>query len=420
MRKKPYSKKLAECLAFIKTVSSQSMDLSLERILPLASAWKSFSCPVITVAGTNGKGTSVYALESIYRANGYKTGLFTSPFLFRYEEQIQINGLSITEEALCDAFSEVEKKRGDIELTSFEYLTLAALCYFQTQSLDILILEVGLGGRLDAVNVVDSDIAVITNISLDHTDYLGNTRDQIALEKAGILRAGKAWVYSEKDLPHSLLSISHEKKAPLYLLGEQFNYQQNSDGTWNWFDGEKTLSNLPKTHLHLDNLAGALMAIQLLQNKLVVSLESIRSGIQAINIPGRVQVMQGKILHILDVSHNPASIAWLSQCIFAMKIQGKMRAVFSMLKDKNIQESIAQIQDQIDDWYVAPIQNERACSIEEFKVIFSEEFLSPKMQFFKDLKKAYSAAISESQIGDAIIIFGSFHTVREVVDGGLD
>lgn len=426
MSKRLSPNNLAECLEFIRSYSVCEMDLSLDRVIGLAGAWKSFSCPIITVAGTNGKGTTAFTLESIYRAGGYRTGLFTSPFLFRYPEQIRVNGEPISESALCEAFSEVEKRRGDIPLTPFEYLTLAALWYFQSQSLAVLILEVGLGGRLDAVNVVDADLAIITNISLDHTEYLGDTLEKIAIEKAGILRAGKPFVYSEKKMPNTLREAALAKDTPLYSLGHQFDYQAHPDGTWDWRcsascdlglrDSELLYPALPKTHLHLDNLAGVLMGIQLLQPRLPLPLQAIQSGIQSVNIPGRIQTIQGKVLRIFDVSHNPASIAWLAESIFAMKIQGKMHAVFSMLSDKNIQESVASIQDQIDDWYVAPIQHARASSLASLKMAFSS---IPRVHYFENLNQAYQSAMAQAQTSDAILIFGSFHTVSEVARDGL-
>src|SRR3990167_8025056 len=314
---------LSEWLNWIPTIHPLEIELSLNRVQAVAFQLNllSPSCPIICVAGTNGKGSTVTGLAAIYQAAGYCVGTFTSPILFRHQEQITINGRHPEDQAFCMAFEKIEHTRKNISLTPFEFYTLAALLLFQQESLDLLILEVGLGGRLDAVNILDASLAIVTSIDLDHTHYLGTTREAIAFEKAGIFRQDKPAIYGDLFPPTTLL-----------------NYAK-----------------LPLPSLALQNMSLVLMAVKLLQSSLPVNRQAIDKGLLQAKLPGRIQILPGEITKIFDVSHNPAAISFLSKQLKGMSCLGNTYAVFSMLLDKDIVESIKSICSCIDHWFFAPL-----------------------------------------------------------------
>lgn len=406
---------LSEWLDWIKSLHTKQIDLGLDRVKRVAEGMHllNFSFPVITVAGTNGKGSTVAGLETIYREAGYCVGAFTSPYLFRFNEQFRLEGKEVTDQMLCDAFQAVENAREGISLTPFEFNTLAALKIFKDERLDLVILEVGLGGRLDAVNIVDADIAVVTSIDIDHQEWLGNTREEIALEKAGIFRSHKPAVYGDRDPPRTLIDYAKKISVPLYCQGLQFAYE--TDGfQWNWWSEKNRYENLPLPSLLLQNMSVVLMVVELLQPALPVNKTVIEKALQQVSLIGRIQVVAGEVPHIYDVSHNPASVAQLDQYLKGHKSMGKTLAVFSMLRDKDISSTISSIKEEIDEWYVAPLHNERGTTMDELTQYFLKANVE-NVHWFEDIATAHQFAQKQAHQGDQIIVFGSFHTVAEVL-----
>jgi dihydrofolate synthase/folylpolyglutamate synthase len=406
---------LSEWMTWIETLHSTEIDLGLERIKLVAGQLGvlTFNCPIIVVAGTNGKGSTVFGLEAIYRSAGYKTGLFTSPILFKQNEQVRINGCMVSDERLCQAFAQVADARKEVPLTPFEFCTLAAFTIYKQQSLDILILEVGLGGRLDAVNIVNPDLSIVTSIDLDHMDWLGDTREKIAYEKAGIFRENRPAICGDFHPPQTLIDVAIEKKSPLYCQGRDFNAQLTSSSQWSWNCNllSKHYTQLPTNTLALQNMSIVLMAITLLQFCLPVQQKEIEIGLKNVELPGRIQHVPGLVSEIYDVSHNPAAIHFLHNHLEI--IPGKTFAVFSMLKDKDILNSLLAIKDKIDLWFVAPLQTKRATPLEALKTSFQQAAIQSVM-FFSTIQEAYEQANTIAKPGDRIIIFGSFHTVADV------
>lgn len=402
-----------EWLKWIGSVHSREIDLGLDRVKRVAEKLRLLnpSCKVITVAGTNGKGSTVAGLEAIYIQAGYQVGAFTSPMLFKMNEQIRVSGRQVSDDELCQAFGKIDQARGGISLSPFEFHTLAALVIFQQFPLDVMILEVGLGGRLDAVNIIDADVAVITSIGIDHVEWLGDTREKIGIEKAGIFKAGKLAVCGDIDPPHTIAEVAHQLKIPIYFQGKDFHYVEEQE-TWVWHYQDVHYEKLPLGALLLQNMATVLMAIQLLPLK--VSRKHIDAALTTVSLPGRIQIIQDPILTILDVSHNTAAIAQLVTRLQQLPCEGKTLAVFSMLHDKDILSSINTIKVLIDEWYVAPLQNKRAASQEVLEKIFAEANINC-ITHAASIAEAYQAAINNAKSNDRLVIFGSFRTVAETV-----
>jgi dihydrofolate synthase / folylpolyglutamate synthase len=403
---------LSDWLRWIEQQHPAEMSLGLDRIRVVAKRLEiKPRCVLVTVAGTNGKGSVVAGLESIYCAAGFKVGAFTSPYLFLPNEQIRINKSSVTDYVLCEALAAVEHARKDVPLTSFEYFTLAAFFIFQSQSLDVWLLEVGLGGRLDAVNLLDAELAIITTIGLDHMHWLGSTRDQIGLEKAGIFRFKQKVVCGDIDPPKSLIKQAQALQTTFYQQGMTYYFKKNST-SWDWFSETARIKNLPLPTLALENMATVLMGIQLLQVSLSVSDEAVRQGLKQVNLPGRIEVRPDLVTHIYDVSHNPQAIIFLARYLSSLKKEGKVHAVFSMLSDKDMPTCILQIKPLIDAWYVAPLQCKRATSLSRLKLSFQQ--VHQAASFYETIPLAYQEAKRQAKTIDKIVIFGSFHTVAEV------
>jgi len=404
---------MTEWLNWIATIHKTPIELGLPRIKKVAERLNclQFSCPIVIVGGTNGKGSTVAGLASIYQSAGYRVGTFTSPFLFKPNEQVKIDGIECDDAYFCQAFERVESIRGDVSLTPFEFQTLAALEIFKNHHLDLIILEVGLGGRFDAVNIIDADISIITNIDLDHTEWLGETREAIAIEKAGIMRSYKPVVCGDFNPPSTLIDAAFQLDSPIYIQGREFQYQKRN-GVWDFKCDSVQLIDLPMPSLALPNMASVLMSIFLLQSRLFVSEDSIRLGLSLVKLAGRVQIIPGSITTIWDVSHNPASVLHLSSKLKELPLQKKTLAVFSMLNDKDIVSSLLAIRDDIDIWYVAPLSCPRAASKDVLQAAFSRARIY-SVHYFSSLKEAYQEAEKASQAGDTIVVFGSFHTVSE-------
>lgn len=413
---------LAEWLKRIKSLHSKEIDLSLERTAQVAEKMGLLQpiCPVVTVAGTNGKGSCVAGIEAIAMAAGYKVGAFTTPFLLRYNEQVRLQGKPVTDFQLCEAFEGTAEACGEITLTPFEFGTLAALVIFKKANLDLWILEVGMGGRWDAVNILSADIALITSIAIDHVEWLGQTRDAIGYQKAGIFRRHKPAIYGDFQPPQSILDYATTLETPLFIQGQQFNFVEK-ETTWDWWSEQTRLDHLPLPSLILQNVSTVLMAIELLQKKLPMPRRAIDLALTKVTLPGRIQVIPGDISHILDVSHNPAAVEQLAWYLRRNPCTGKTYAVFSMLGDKDIVEAIRAIQDAIDYWYVAPLATERAAS----EAVLTYAFRKLKIKnvnFYSSITTAAEAAEqratrdvknSSQGTGNRVIVFGSFHTVSE-------
>jgi dihydrofolate synthase / folylpolyglutamate synthase len=380
-----------------------------------------FSCPVIVVGGTNGKGSCVAFLENILLAAGYTTGAYISPHLLTYNERVRVNGEAVSDESLCDAFAATEKAHRDhldMSLSYFEFGTLAAFHIFKKQNPDVLILEVGLGGRLDAVNIVDADIAIITTIALDHTQLLGDNREDIGREKAGIMRALKPIICGDPLPPKSIYAAANEQKAILYCQGQDFIYTQSDDG-WHWQFGDIKFSKLPMPHLPMQNAATALMAIHLLKEQgITIPEEAIAQGLHRAALLGRMQQVKFKDKNIiLDVAHNPESAALLAKSLRAIPCQGKTLAVMSMLQDKDIMSSLAPFDNAINQWYLGKLDNPRAASLEQLANCLKELNVEPtKVHSFTDIRTAFSQALRDAANKDRILVFGSFYTVGSVLE----
>lgn len=394
-------KNLDDWFFHIKQIHKKRMELGLDRIAIVADRLelRTFSCPVITVGGTNGKGSCTKTLESIYSAAGYKTGLYTSPHLMEFNERIRIHNHNISDDTLIDAFEIIEHARQDVILSFFEFTTLAALWLFQQSDCDVLILEVGLGGRLDAVNIVDSDIAIVTSIALDHQDWLGNTRDAIAYEKASIARENKPFICGDLNPPARLFQTVEEKKAVLHLINRDFSYPVA----------------LPIPHLKPQNVAVAIAAVELLQNVLPVSVDQMAQGIRNTVLPGRFEIMSSPLPCILDVAHNPQASLWLAEQVQQLPRVQKTVAIVGMLKDKAMIETIEPLIPLVDVWCVCSLllENEERGSdgaviieylqTQHHKNCYNFLSVSDAMDY---VKQQYCQAEC-----DRVLIFGSFYTV---------
>lgn len=391
------TKQISTWLQWIADQQPAEMLLGLDRVKIVAErlGGLKLNCPVITVGGTNGKGSTVAGLDAIYRTVGYRVGTFTSPILFRHNEYAHINGEEASDELFCAAYQAIADVKGEVTLTPFEFHTLAALWMFVRCNLDVLILEIGLGGRLDAVNIIDADVAIVTSIAIDHADWLGDTREKIAYEKAGIFRCNKPAICGDENPPKTLIEQAEKIGAKLYIAQTQSEPRVLSSG------------------IKPSNLSCVLKAINLLQNKLPVTQEDIDIGLKNINITGRVQVIPGDITEIYDVSHNPAAIAYLAKRLQEMPCTGKTVAVFSMLADKDINESVKQIAQQIDEWYIAPLTVNRAANLEQLLSAFKN--IKNNILTCDTIKNAYNAAKTLAKEGDRIVIFGSFNTVSAIL-----
>lgn len=394
---------------------TQEIQLGLTRIMEVAEQLNllNLSCKIITVAGTNGKGSTVTALETIFYSAGYKVGSYTSPHLIQFNERIRLNLSFISDVDLCRSFSIVEEARGTVDLTYFEMTTLAALLYFQQQSLDVLILEVGLGGRLDATNIIDADLSIITTIDYDHQDYLGTTLDAIGLEKAGILRQGKPFIYADETPPVSIMNVAHSLSSPAYLYGRDYSFERLAS-TWNCEFHGTMWRDLPIPRIHLKSAAAALLACKLLESDFPVDREHYFKAMSAIFVPGRLQLLGSRIKILYDVSHNPQSARLLADTIKQLDVEGRVHAVFSALKDKDIFGLIFPLRDCVDRWYPAQLDNKRAASQDLILTHFKGAELFVDVCYTSPLI-AFEQAVSKAVAGDLIVVYGSFFTVSHVM-----
>lgn len=395
-----------------------AIDLGLERAAQVFRALnpKGVKPPTITVAGTNGKGSCIAYLEAIYRAQGYRTGAYTSPHILKYNERIKIDGKPVSDELICEAFARIEAVRGDTTLSYFEFGTLAALDIFARSDLEVQLLEVGLGGRLDAVNIVDPDVALITSIGIDHVDWLGNTREAIGKEKAGIFRAGTPAIVGDPDAPASVVQSARENHARLYCIGKDYGYRKQAKG-WDWFAEGQQLHQLPEPSLkgehQFRNASSAILAVQKLIETLPVEEDSIRQGLVNVQLNGRFQLIAGDIPVLLDVGHNPQAVKTLVEYLNGAFPGRRIHAVFSMMKDKDIAGVLDMMNPLVHDWFFAPLANPRAATESVMREIFSQSPVSSVFFGFNGFADAFGAAKNQSQQGDLLLVFGSFFLVSD-------
>jgi len=415
-------KTVTEWLTWQEGLNPKEIELGLNRVLQVKQCLDlaQLDFKVLTVAGTNGKGSSVAILSSILNVAGYRVGAYTSPHLIRYNERITINDQEISDQELCCAFEQVDQARGDIPLTYFEFGTLAALVYFKNVAkLDVVILEVGLGGRLDAVNAFEPNIALITTIDIDHTDWLGDTRESIAKEKAGILRKNIPLVYNELNPPQALLREVERLAVNAYYYGVDYKYDKTANG-WTWTGPDNITNNLVKPSLMGEiqylNASGALMVLTLLKDKFVVSQDAINQGLKKPILAGRYQVIHQKYDHIFDVAHNVQSAAALVKTLSQDNCNGQTHAIFAMLSDKDMAGVIDELKSEIDLWHVPQLNAQRAASVSTITEIISSIVPgATKVNAYASVSETYTQVLNMMQENDRIVIFGSFYVVAGVL-----
>lgn len=394
------------------------IDLGLERVAGVYRRLDSsrIRIPTITVAGTNGKGSCIAYLEAIYRAQGYRVGAYTSPHIVKYNERIRIDGEPVSDERICEAFGRIDAVRGDTSLSYFEFGTLAALDIFARAELDIQLLEVGLGGRLDAVNLIDPDVALVTTIALDHVDWLGDSVEQIAREKAGIFRPDVPAIIGDDRAPAALVDAALEKGARVFRIESEFGYRRTASA-WQWFRDKVVLDGLPapafKGEHQYRNASAVIMAVKTLKHCLPVGAAAIRSGLRQAQLRGRFQLISGEVPILLDVGHNPQAVETLLAYLRSDFADVKIRAVFAMMKDKDIAGVIDLMHERVADWYLAPLNNPRAATPDAMREFFQQQGIENVHGGFDDFEAAFRAARRDASANELILIFGSFFLVSE-------
>lgn len=426
---------LGEWLAYLEQLHPSAIDMGLERSQKVLArlALGKLAPRVITVTGTNGKGSTCAFVASMLRAQGLKVGVYSSPHLLRYNERVLIDGQEASDEQLCEAFTAVEAARGEISLTYFEMGTLAAFWLFERAGLDAVVLEVGLGGRLDTVNVIDADLALVTSVGVDHVDYLGDTRELVAFEKAGVFRQGKPALCGDLDPPQPLLDKAAELAAPLYLRGRDFDLA-SSDQHWQWrgvaADGAVVeLHDLPLLDLPMENAALALQAYLLMG--LPWDAGQLRQALLATRITGRLDRRalrwQGRAVHLLlDVGHNPHAAEYLARRLVARPAKGRRLAVFGLLADKDLAGVLAPLHGLVDDWAVAPLDTPRSRPASELADALTN--LGATVKSYASVDAALEGQCAQATEDDQILLFGSFFCVAEALqwlerqapEGGVD
>jgi dihydrofolate synthase/folylpolyglutamate synthase len=416
---------LSEWLAHCERLHPKSIDMGLERVQEVVQRLQlRFEAPVVTVAGTNGKGSTCALLEAIALQAGWRTGVYTSPHLVHFEERCRIAGEIVQADALVPHFARVEAAREGVTLTYFEFTTLAILSLMAASQLDVAILEVGLGGRLDAVNAIDTDCAIITSIDLDHMEYLGPDRESIGREKAGILREGKPAIVSDPMPPHSVIQYATAIGAELWLLGRDFNFSGDKQ-QWAWAGRGRRYSGLAYPALRganqLLNASGVLAAFEALRPRLPVTAQAIRNGLAMVDLPGRFQIVPGQPTLVLDVAHNPHAVAALTANLDAMGFYPTTHAVFGAMADKDLAPMFAKIGPLVDRWYFTDLPTPRAASASElqkkWQALPGRRELATSTH--ADPRDALRAAVAAAEPVDRILVFGSFYTVGGVLAHGV-
>ncbi|MEY2682895.1 MAG: hypothetical protein RJA09_39 [Pseudomonadota bacterium] len=426
---------LAGWLALCEQLHPATIDMGLDRVRAVADRLNGGqglrpNCPLVVVGGTNGKGSTCAMLEAIYQQAGYRTGVYTSPHLVHFEERCRVQGVPVDAAALLPAFADVDTaRRGgagqpEVSLTYFEFTTLAIVLTLSRAQLDVLVLEVGLGGRLDAVNVWDADCAIITSIDLDHMEYLGPDREAIGYEKAGIMRTGRPVVLSDPMPPQSVLDRALEVGADLRRLGRDFHYGGDKQ-QWNWQGRARRYSGLAYPALRgvnqLLNASGVLAALEALHTQLPVTAQAARNGLALVELTGRFQIVPGEPTLVLDVAHNPHSVAAFAENLDAMGYYPVTRAVFGAMADKDLRQMFTRVGPLIDHWYFTDLPTTRAARAMDLAATWQSGNPRPEVRFscHPDPATALQAATAEASPADRICVFGSFFTVGGVLQNGL-
>ena len=410
-------------LAHCERMHPVSMDLSLERTVRVRQRLGlTFNVPVVTVAGTNGKGSTCAMLESVALAAGWRVGTYQKPELVNFEERCRVGGRPVAAAALLPHFEAVDAARGDITLTKFEFTTLAIAHLLSSTPLDLVILEVGLGGRYDAVNAIDTDCAVITSIDLDHTEYLGPDRESIGLEKAQIMRRGRPAIVSDPLPPRSLVAHAEAVGADLWLVGRDFSHSGDRQ-QWSWQGRDRRYNGLAYPSLRganqLLNASGVLAVFEALRERLPVSAQAVRQGLATIELPGRFQIVPGEPTLVLDVAHNPHAVAALALNLDQMGFYPRTHAVFGAMRDKDLAGVIARVAPLIDAWYCTDLPLPRAASAAHLARHIAELRPGTATSTHVDPSTALAAALEAADPADRILVFGSFLTVGGVLRQGL-
>ena len=424
---------LTEWLDYMQQIHVSAIDMGLSRVLPVAEALGVVKSAkddayVFTVAGTNGKGSTTAVIAQMCQAGGYKTALYQSPHLSAFNERVRINGEMVSDQTLIDAFSKVETARlqCDLTLSFFEMTTLAALLIFAEADCDVWVLEVGLGGRLDVVNIIDPDLAVITNIGIDHVDWLGDNVEDIGSEKAGILRNDIILIYGATDMPNSVQQLINKHNATCYQVERDFSYRVLDAQTWQYSNAAVTLE-LPRPALSLTNTANALSAV--LASPLTVDAKAIEQALRTVKLAGRFDYREVAARHwLFDVAHNKQGVEFLLAQLLPLWQEhvsrqsnsptATIKMLFSMLGDKDIAMVAQRLTDAdlpITDWYIAEIDHPRAASIDELQTALAGYVEDTAIHVYTDLQQATQAVIKASEPQDLIVVCGSFHTIGEAL-----
>lgn len=418
---------LKEWVDYTQTIHSSEMELQLDRVAVLFNRLfpSGVSFKVISVAGTNGKGSCVAMLSSILNAQEYAVAEYTSPHLVYFNERFKINNHYVPDKEIVEAFQCIEDNRAEITLTFFEFATLVAIYLFEKAKVDVAIMEVGLGGRLDAVNILDADVAVISNIAFDHMAWLGNTLEEIGREKVGIARPGKPCVIGMASPPKSIVSYCEQHNIPLYCADKEFSFAVDDvRQTWVWYGQNSKIDDLQtplnKMPYQINNAAVVLQAIDCLQDILPVEIDACKTGIANAEILGRCQLLNSNPDVLLDVAHNVDSVRNLAEFIRSRKAQGRVIAVCAMLRDKQISDCYQLLSGVVDEWFLASLHVSRGITSEMLKqeitgAIENSTILKP-MKCFDSVREAYSAAKKDLNFNDCLLVFGSFHTVGDIIE----
>lgn len=414
---------LQQWLDWQESLNPKTIDLGLDRVRQVLGALElseNFNCPVITVAGTNGKGSSVAMLESILRAADYRVGCYTSPHLFHYNERIRINGQLVSDDRLCQAFEVVDQARADVALTYFEFGTLAALVIFAQAELDIVVLEVGLGGRLDAVNVINPEVSLISSVDMDHMDWLGTDIESIAAEKAGIFRANRAAIYGSLKTIPAIQRVADETGANLMAAGKDYLFQNISNKTWQLRGPGVHYPDLPRPSLNgqvqVQNAAAVVMALNQLQLPRGLTVEAITKGLSHIELAGRCQIIHQRPQVIVDVAHNPQAAEALVEALSSIEHNGRTLALVAMLKDKAIDEVVANMTTVVDEWLTAGLAVPRGLDANAMAKAVNSQVADVTLSAGQTVAKSCKHALSKMNKEDRLIVFGSFYTVAEATD----
>ena len=418
---------LADWLARCERLHPKEIDLTLDRVRAVKDRLGlAFGVPVVMVAGTNGKGSTCAMLEAIALQAGYRVGLYAKPHLVHFEERCRVNGTMVSAAELVPHFEAVERARGDVGLTYFEFTTLAIAHLLSGAPLDLVILEVGLGGRFDAVNVIDADCSVITSIDVDHVEYLGPDREAIAREKAGIMRTGRPVIVSDPVPPQSLIDHALEMQADLWLIGRDFNHSGDKQ-QWSWAGRSKRFNALAYPALRganqLLNASGVLAAFEALRDRLPVPAQAVRNGLAMVELPGRFQIVPGQPALVLDVAHNPHAVAALFENLDQMGFYPRTHAVFGAMHDKDIAAILTRMAPLVDAWHFTDLPPARAARAEELRALHARLALRGPgpvaVNCHADPLQALRAALGSADPADRIVVFGSFYTVGGVLKEGL-